>query len=249
VDRATRFVVAWAFAGSEDAAAPQVVAQTRRRTAGQAGVSWVSDGRSVYRQEVKRVYRDAQRSGKRGRPRLVPTAGVGLTQAVKRRCRGRVVGVAVRCVLGSPIECPYVVHGERLNGVLRDRLNCLTRKTHAFAKRVCLWDAAVVLCVFERNWLRSHRCLRERAEDCSSGRRYRRRSPAMAIGLTDHIWSWEEFLTYRHHHYSKGVTTASGVSCDFSADTGIGGLNLMPMGTRFLLPSPPAPLPLCGRGV
>jgi hypothetical protein len=140
-------VVAWAFAGSEDAAAPQVVAQTRRRTAGQAGVSWLSDGRSVYRQEVKRVYRDAQRSGKRGRPRLVPTAGVGLTQAVKRRCRGRVVGVAVRCVLGSPIECPYGVHGERLNGVLRDRLNCLTRKTHAFAKRVCLWDAAVVLCV------------------------------------------------------------------------------------------------------
>jgi len=204
VDRATRFVVAWAFAGSEDAAAPQVVAQTRRRTAGQAGVSWLSDGRSVYRQEVKRVYRDAQRSGKRGRPRLVPTAGVGLTQAVKRRCRGRVVGVAVRCVLGSPIECPYVVHGERLKGVLRDRLNGLTRKTHAFAKRVCLWDAAVVLCVFERNWLRSHRCLRERAEDCSSGRRYRRRSPAMAIGLTDHIWSWEEFLTYRHHHYSKG---------------------------------------------
>ncbi len=25
----------------------------------------------------------------------------------------------------------------------------------------------------------------------------------MAIGLTDHIWSWEEFLTYRHYHYSK----------------------------------------------
>jgi len=36
------------------------------------------------------------------------------------------------------------------------------------------------------------------------GRRYRRRSPAMAIGLTDHIWSWEEFLTYGHYHYSKG---------------------------------------------
>ena len=204
MDRATRFVVAWAFAGSEDAAAPQVVAQTRRRTAGQAGVSWLSDGRSVYRQAVKRVYRDAQRSGKRGRPRLVPTAGVGLTQAVKRRCRGRVVGVAVRCVLGSPIACLYVVHGERLNGVLRDRLNCLTRKTHAFAKRVCLWDAAVVLCVFERNWLRSHRCLRVRVDGLSDGRRYWRRSPAMAIGLTDHIWSWEEFLTYGHYHYSKG---------------------------------------------
>jgi len=62
-------VVAWAFAGSEDAAAPQVVAQTRRRTAGHGGVAWVSDGRAVYRQEVGRVYRDAQRLGKRGRPR------------------------------------------------------------------------------------------------------------------------------------------------------------------------------------
>jgi len=31
---------------------------------------------------------------------------------------------------------------------------------------------------------------------------YRRRSPA--IGLTDHVWSWEEFLTYRHYHYSEG---------------------------------------------
>ena len=81
---------------------------------------------------------------------------------------------------------------------------CAHTPATADAQRVCLWDAAVVLCVFERNWLRSHRCLRERAEDCSSGRRYRRRRPAMAIGLTDHIWSWEEFLTYRHHHYSKG---------------------------------------------
>lgn len=161
-------------------------------------------GRAVYRQEVGRVYRDAQRLGKRGRPRLVPTAGVGLTQAVKRRCGGRVVGVEVRCVLGSPIVCPYGVHGERLHGVLRDCLNCMTRQTRAFAKQVCLWDAAVVLCVFERNWLRSHRCLREPAEDCSCGRCYRHRSPAMAIGLTDHIWSREEFLTYRHHHYSKG---------------------------------------------
>jgi transposase-like protein len=67
--RATRVVVAWAFAGSEDVAAPQVVAQTRRRTAGHGGVSWVSDGRAVYRQAVGRVYRDAQRLGKRGRPR------------------------------------------------------------------------------------------------------------------------------------------------------------------------------------
>jgi len=202
-DRPTRFVVAWAFAASEDEAAPLVVQQTRRRTHGQAGVPWISDGRVVYRREVCRVYRDPLRSGKRGRPRLVLTPGVGLTQAIKHRRHGRVVGIEVRQVVGQPIACPYAVHEERLNGVLRDRLNCLTRKTHAFAKERETWDAAVTLCLFEHNWLRPHPALREPTDGLPNGRRYRRRTPAMAMGLTDHICSWEEFLTFRHYHYHK----------------------------------------------
>jgi hypothetical protein len=51
------------------------------------------------------------------------------------RCRGKVVGVEGRCVLGSPIGCPCGVHGERLHGVLRERLNGLTRQTHALCSR------------------------------------------------------------------------------------------------------------------
>ena len=46
--------------------------------------------------------------------------------------------------------------------------------------------------------------LREPAEELPHGRRYRRRTPAMAIGLADHVWSWEEFLTFRLYHYHKG---------------------------------------------
>ena len=49
MDRPTRFVLAWAFAALEDEEAPCVVAQTRQRTAGHRGVSWVSDGREIYR--------------------------------------------------------------------------------------------------------------------------------------------------------------------------------------------------------
>ncbi len=74
------------------------------------------------------------------------------------------------------------------------------RKTHAFAKQASTWDAAVTLCLFEHNWLKLHRALREPAGPLPDGRRYRRRSPAMAIGLTDHIWRWEEFLTHRSYH-------------------------------------------------
>jgi len=61
---------------------------------------------------------------------------VELIQAVQRRRRGRVVRVEVRQVLGEAVDCPYPVHEERLNGVLRDRLNALTCKIHAFAKKL-----------------------------------------------------------------------------------------------------------------
>jgi len=180
-----------------------VVAQTRQRTHGQRGVTWVSDGRRVYRRAVGRLYREVCRTGKRGRPPLVPTPGVGLTQAVQCRRRGRVVRVEVRRILGEPVDGPYPVHEERPRGVLRDRLSALTRKTHAFAKKAETWDARVILCLFEHNWLRPHRALREERADLLDGRRYRRRTPAMAMGLTNHIWTWEEFLTFRHYQYPK----------------------------------------------
>lgn len=168
---------------------------TRERTAARAGCRWISDGRRIYQRAIRRIYRDPQHTGKRGRPRLIPTVGVGLVQAVKRRQGGRLVRVEVRPRFGEVPECPYTVCVERLNGVLRDRLGCLTRKTHAFAKQVPSWDAAVTLCLFEHNWMRPLRALREVEPDPSRGRRYRQRCPAMVLGLTHHLWSWTEFLS------------------------------------------------------
>ena len=121
-------------------------------------------------------------------------AGVRLTQTIKRRDRrGRLARVEARASLGPAVAQPHPVHVERLNGVLRDRLNCLTRRTHAFAKTAATWDAAVGLALFEQNWLRPHPALRQPTAE--PGRRYRQRTPAMALGLTDHPWSWTEFLT------------------------------------------------------
>jgi len=56
------------------------------------------------------------------------------------------------------------------------------------------WDALFSLALFEHNWLRSHVALRLPVPEAHAGRRYERRSPAMALGLTDHVWSWDEFL-------------------------------------------------------
>lgn len=197
LDRASRFVVAFDAGSSEEEAAPRVVEQTRERTRGRRGILWISDGSGSYDKWIRKVYRDPVHTGGPGRPRLERTPGVGLTQVIKHRENGRVVKVEVRHVFGPEPECEHTVHVERQNGVLRDRLNCLTRKTHAFAKRKRTWDALVGLCLFEHNWLRPHDALREEMAGLPRGQIYRKRTPAMAIGLTDHVWSWEEFLTLK----------------------------------------------------
>ena len=90
---------------------------------------------------------------------------VGLTQSLKHRHAGKVVCIEVCHVLGEPIACPSAVHEERLNWVLYDRLNCLKRKTHAFAKQAQTWNVAVFLGLFKTNWLCPHLALREPAND------------------------------------------------------------------------------------
>jgi hypothetical protein len=121
-------------------------------------------------------------------------AGLALTQTIKH-CdeHGRLLQIETRATIGVPVPRPATVHVERLNGVLRDRLGCLTRKTHAFAKLAETWDALLDLAVFEHNWLRSHPALRHPSG--TPGRRYDSSTPAMALALTDHCWTWTEFLT------------------------------------------------------
>jgi hypothetical protein len=83
---------------------------------------------------------------------------------------------------------------------MRDRLACLTRKTHAFAKRVATWTAAVSLRIVEHNWMLPHVALRQPLPVPTEGRRYDQRTPAMAQGLTGHPWSLTEFLTRPVRH-------------------------------------------------
>jgi hypothetical protein len=198
IDRASRFVVAWASGPREATLAETVVAATRQRTAGQVGIPDVSDGWKPYEETIRTTYRDREPSGIRpGWDILRPTEGIRLTQAVKHRQGRRLIRVEVRATIGEPVEQPYPVHIERLNGVLRDRLGCLTRKTHAFAKQVELWDALFSLTLFEHNWIRPHIALRVRSLQPMKGHRYDQRTPAIAIGLTDHSWTWRELLMMR----------------------------------------------------
>jgi IS1 family transposase len=193
VDRPSRFVAAHATGPRVGELAERAVRLVHARTGGRP-LTWVGDGWQPYRRVLTQASRRPVRTGQRGRPPLRVPAGLRLTQTIKRRDgRGRLRGVAVRATLGAPVAQPHPGHVERQNGVLRDRLACLTGKTHAFAKTAATWDAAVGPALFEQNWLRPHPALRQPVD--APGRRYRPRTPAMALGLTDRPWTWPEFLT------------------------------------------------------
>jgi hypothetical protein len=175
--------------------AKQVVTTTRRRTKGQRGIPFVSDGWEPYVTTITTAYAEREPSGIReGWDILRPVEGIRLTQAIKHRKGRRLVEVEVRATIGEQVTQPYAVHLERLNGTLRDRLSCLTRKTHAFAKDVATWDALFSLTLFEHNWIRAHRALRCALPTPVGGRQYEPRTPAKALGCADHAWSWEQFL-------------------------------------------------------
>jgi hypothetical protein len=192
-DPAGRFVVAHATGRRDAPLAEAAIARARARTGGRP-LQWCSGGRESCPPAPTRAYRQPVRTGRRGRPPLRVPDGLALTQSIKPRdARGRLLGVETRATIGAPVPRPGTSHVERLNGVLRDRLACLTRKTHAFAKAAPAWDAAVGLALFAHNWPGPHPALRQ--PSTAAGRRYDRRTPAMALGLTDHPWHWPESLT------------------------------------------------------
>lgn len=83
---------------------------------------------------------------------------------------------------------------ERFNGTAR-RMNAhQVRRSLAFAHRtrtrkaIAGWSATVY------NWVREHRSLRQPLAVPEGRKRYQQRTPAMAIGLTERIWTEADIL-------------------------------------------------------
>jgi len=148
-------------------------------------------------------------TGKRGRPRSPekrPVADLRYAQVVKKRERGRLVSVSKRIVYGddSSIASDDITTTlvERLNLTLRRENSTLQRKTLSFAKDEEELKAHLALQVAYYHFVRPHLSLRE---DIPGGLektppcRWRKRTPAMAAKITDHVWSLREMLTFRPH--------------------------------------------------
>ena len=86
---------------------------------------------------------------------------------------------------------------ERLNGTIRQRLASLTRKCRHAARRLAALESGMWLlgCTYNLCW--PHHELSRREADAQGKRAEVLLTPAMASGLTDHIWSIWELLSYR----------------------------------------------------
>ena len=81
---------------------------------------------------------------------------------------------------------------ERQNGTDRHRNARKARKTYRFSKDWRFHEAVTYLTMYAYNFSWAVRTLRTR--DDQGG--WVKRSPAMAAGLTDHVWSMSEWLTF-----------------------------------------------------
>ena len=95
---------------------------------------------------------------------------------------------------GSLLNTAFI---ERLNGTIRERLASLTRKCRHAARRLEALETGMYLVGCTSNWCWPHHELSRRAAASQGVRGEVPLTPAMASGLTDHVWSLWELLSYR----------------------------------------------------
>jgi hypothetical protein len=146
-----------------------------------------------------------QRTGRPGRPpgpyKVVPNDLIYAT-VHKVRQNHRVVRIETRLIFGTMAALVLAlllslvsqrvntVFVERHNGSARHRNSRKVRKTYRFSKD---WDVHLAATYF--TMLSANFCCPVRTLRVEVGpERYQQRTPAMAAGLSDHIWSISEWL-------------------------------------------------------
>ncbi len=171
-----------------------------------------SDGFSCYLSALIAVYHSIKtfkRTGKPGRPRkpiLKADKDLVYAQVVKVKKQGRLQEIKERVLcgakrlkkLGLSISTSLI---ERVNLTFRHSLAPLVRKSYSFCKEREQMRRRVLFFQTFYNFARPHMSLRLPLPQQNQFRvgmihhKWTERSPAMAAGISDHVWSFRELLT------------------------------------------------------
>jgi hypothetical protein len=199
--------------------AQRVVHQVASVLAPDCVPAWFSDGFKGYLPAILGhcgVWAQPERRQDKGpwpQPRWMPLPGLLYTQVIKQYRRKRLVGVQHRVVFGTCRAVAQVLSacGWKLNTSFVERLNLDIRQhVAAVGRRVTTLCQGAdgmqqQLAVFHvyHNFVLPHTSLRQPLQvpavtnGTGSAKVWRPCTPAMAAGLTDHVWSLREVLMYR----------------------------------------------------
>ena len=201
IDIDTRVRAARGIAKTETEAARQVFETLQRRGHPDAPPPTVSDGWGGNREAMVEVYGKVPEYSGVGRPpsRKQPQSGWQYLQVVKHRENGRIIGTELRVIYGDETEVleflgKSTAYIERTHLTMRHFNGRLVRKTLGFSKEVEMHKAAAAWEDLFYNLGRPLKSLSLPVVD-DPVRRWQKRSPMMAAGLTDHIWTVKELLT------------------------------------------------------
>jgi IS1 family transposase len=189
--------------------AEAVVADVKERTEGRPLRLMTSDDYPAYKEAILHEYgtevtttptgRDSQRMV----PEKVPPPELTYATVEKKRRLGRVVEILVHLIFGTMAALARalglstvsrqvnVSFLERYNATDRHRNARKVRKTYTFSKDWQVHESMTYFTIYSYNFCWAVRTLNERDEH---GRAHAR-SPAMAAGLADHVWTMREWIT------------------------------------------------------
>lgn len=169
--------------------------------------------------EVYGVWDTPPRQGTRGRfpkPRRYPPPDLCYAVVVKERAHGRGAHVTTRLVYGtteqvetalrmSPVSRTITTYGvERQNLTVRQHSRRMGRKVNAFSKDPDYLEEQLTVAFAYYHFVIPHRSLRQRLAcplptkgSKGSYKKWKSVTPAMAAGLTDHVWTMDELLSFR----------------------------------------------------
>jgi transposase-like protein len=165
------------------------------------------DGCRAYTDAIRKSFREPI-PGQTGRPRLRAWDGIAIAQVVKQYAQKRVVGVTRRVVQGVETQIETllqitqgggminVAYIERLNATFRSRIAALVRRGRALARQIPTLHDGMYLVGTVYNFCTYHKSLRVPLYLSNCRRRWLRRTPAIAAGITDHRWTVEELLSF-----------------------------------------------------
>ncbi len=200
----TRLWVAGVVQVSRDRSlADRLMSQVRRAAQVLRPLLVLTDGWAAYPNRIRRAFREKvkQTSGV-GRACLQVWPELYIGTVIKRTQNKRVVEITRRMTHGLLAQAEKLLvlsQGgmilntafiERLNGTFRERLASLTRKSRHAARRLRALETGMYLIGCSYNFCFAHHELSKASHVGSPC------TPAMAAGLTNHVWSVCELLSY-----------------------------------------------------